>query len=116
MMTKLPPCRACGAFVPHRAEDCPCCGAARAPSLPGWLRALATVGAGGALAVTLSACYGGPCGGAGCYETTPEPCEDADGDGYCGAQDCDDADAAIHPGTRDPEGDGVDQDCNAVDG
>jgi hypothetical protein len=45
---------------------------------------------------------------------------DADGDGFeaveAGGRDCDDAAAAIHPGARDTVGDGVDQNCDAIDG
>ncbi|MFC1890091.1 putative metal-binding motif-containing protein [Thermodesulfobacteriota bacterium] len=46
-------------------------------------------------------------------------CGDGDGDEYadvsCGGDDCDDGDAAIHPGAADPC-DGVDQDCGGADG
>ncbi|RMF85416.1 MAG: PASTA domain-containing protein, partial [Nitrospirae bacterium] len=42
---------------------------------------------------------------------------DGDGDGYTPNQgDCNDADAAIHPGAPDPPGDGVDQNCDGADG
>jgi hypothetical protein len=46
----------------------------------------------------------------------PQPCTDADGDGYCAeVDDCDDGDASIHPGAVDTFGDGIDQDCNGID-
>ncbi|MGB8491308.1 MAG: MopE-related protein [Bacteroidales bacterium] len=41
---------------------------------------------------------------------------DADGDGYTIAEeDCDDTNAAIHPGATEICGDGIDQDCNGSD-
>lgn len=59
-----------------------------------------------------------------CWETEPAyepPCDnDADGDGVlaweCGGDDCDDADATVHPGVEDGEIDGVDRDCDGTDG
>ncbi len=45
---------------------------------------------------------------------------DADHDGYapasCGGPDCDDASSGVHPGATDVCGDGVDQDCDGLDG
>lgn len=45
---------------------------------------------------------------------------DVDGDGYlseaCGGDDCDDADASVHPGAEDPPDDGVDRNCDGIDG
>jgi len=42
---------------------------------------------------------------------------DGDGDGFTPNQgDCDDTLASIHPGAEDPEGDGIDQDCDGIDG
>lgn len=69
-----------------------------------------------AFAVTLMACYGAP------------PCDsgdDADHDGaYSGScdpgfdapYDCNDNDILIHECANDPEGDGVDQNCDGIDG
>ena len=45
--------------------------------------------------------------------------DDADNDGYSidGADaDCNDNDATVYPGADDPEGDGIDQNCDGIDG
>ena len=42
---------------------------------------------------------------------------DNDGDGYTpNSGDCDDSDPSVNPGAPDPPGDGVDQNCNGLDG
>jgi hypothetical protein len=114
-------CSGCEGFVPARAPRCPHCDVTidRRPST---LRKLLNVAGGGAVAVTLMACYGGG------YHQQPMPppntsnaptCTDAskdiDGDGYCEA-DCDEMNKAIHPGAPDTAGDGIDQNCDGTDG
>jgi len=44
-----------------------------------------------------------------------ESLPDVDQDGYTADVDCDDTDAAIHPGASDIACDGIDQDCNGAD-
>jgi hypothetical protein len=41
---------------------------------------------------------------------------DADRDGSCTPDDCDDHNQAVHPGASDPAGDGIDQNCDGTDG
>ncbi len=56
----------------------------------------------------------------GCPGTpTPVPTgnvDDRDGDGFRQAVDCNDGDASIHPDAEDTVGDGVDNNCDGVDG
>ena len=40
---------------------------------------------------------------------------DYDADGYISSDDCDDMNAAIHPGAEEIENNGVDEDCNGLD-
>lgn len=68
---------------------------------------LASLAVGGAMTLTLMACYGLP------------PCDaadDRDGDGFCRFEDCNESDAKVHVGADDPAGDGIDQNCDGVDG
>ncbi|MCA9568018.1 MAG: hypothetical protein KC656_09255 [Myxococcales bacterium] len=58
----------------------------------------------------LAGCPGGPA-----PVPTGDP-NDRDGDGTPTAQDCNDGDADIHPGADDTVGDGVDNNCDGVDG
>jgi hypothetical protein len=109
----LKTCVSCEGFVPGSAGSCPHCGAAAPVSAPsalaGFGKSVTALATGGAMAITLMACYGLP------------PCEsgqDADGDGYstCYAEDCDDTNKDINPLAPDTKGDGIDQNCDGVDG
>jgi hypothetical protein len=120
-MSTLSTCTSCRGFVPATAARCPNCDASAEPRRPRPLarRLLAAAGA-GAVSITLMACYGAP---AHYYKEPPRPqtaCDpgeqDADGDGFCTPADCDDQSAAIRPQVADPDGDGVDQNCDGVDG
>jgi hypothetical protein len=97
------------------ATACPHCEAAvRSRSTA---RRLLDVAGGGAIALTLAACYGAA---PGYYDVSHpqsgcDPSRDVDGDGYCD-DDCDQADASVHPGANDPPGDGLDQNCDGFDG
>ena len=104
MSTPLHTCTACGGFVPEASRRCPnCTSSSFKPRRFAWL-----------FAVTMSACYGV----APRYAEGPQQpdCTDADGDGSCAPQDCNDADATVVPGAADTDGDAIDQNCDGVDG
>jgi hypothetical protein len=73
--------------------------------------------------MTLMACYGGgprrepapPVQNSTNAPMCSDPSKDIDGDNYCEA-DCDEMNKAIHPGANDPQGDGIDQNCDGADG
>jgi hypothetical protein len=103
-------CSHCAGFVPPNLTACPHCDAklldVKANSKFGSMVKTVTAAAtGGLVAVTLMACYGGP----------PSEFDDNDVDGF-GFDDCNDFDATINPGASDPLGDGIDQNCDGVDG
>lgn len=86
------------------------------------MRNLVAAATGGLVAVTLMACYGAaPPGGYRPVNELPPAPTDADGDGFATSAegqgaDCDDSSSSIHPGADDPPGDGIDQNCDGVDG
>jgi hypothetical protein len=116
MPNTLHACPACGGLLPAARTVCPHCDHAvviRPFARLAKILAQLTIGAG--LAVTLMACYGvGPRYGHDGY--AQERCVDADADGVCVEQDCNDNDPSIVPGGGDLDGDGVDQNCDGVDG
>jgi hypothetical protein len=79
---------------------------------PSRLRRLISIASGGAFMMTLAACYGVA------YRGGPQHAQhdDRDRDGSPVPADCDDDDPARWPGNADPDLDGVDQNCDGVDG
>lgn len=118
MTTRLTPCQACGQHVFQGASSCPHCGArfgnAGAPLRLG--RTALSLG----LVLTASvACF--PVAKYGDFDSGIDDTSsvDADGDGYFSHaavdQDCDDSDAAIHPGAKETPDDTVDSNCDGQD-
>ncbi len=110
-------CPRCDGFVPGHLRACPNCEAQ--PSR--WARVgQALLGFTGL--ITLAACYGAP--------PPIDTCYDQDGDGYfpacyddelqCDPEDvycdCADVDPYTNPGEIDTIGDGIDRDCDGMDG
>lgn len=114
----LATCPACDGFLPASATTCPHCGAtvSTAPAPAGIAGKILAAAGTGLMAITLMACYGGG---------PVEDCVDNDDDGFygnaglCGAgsaEDCDDDDPKVNPDAEDPDGDGIDQNCDGADG
>lgn len=104
-------CSHCAGFVPPHLTTCPHCGMESLelktnPKFGSVVKNVAAAATGGLVAVTLMACYGGP---------PSEFPRDNDGDGVA-FDDCNDFDATVFPGANDPLGDGIDQNCDGVDG
>jgi hypothetical protein len=113
MPTPLDDCPICGGLRPA-AHACPHCEApAERPRAPRLARTIAALVGAGAATITLMACYGAP---PGYYRPQAEPCTDADHDTVCAPTDCNDQDPTVFPGAADADGDGIDQNCDGVDG
>ena len=115
----LEACERCDGLNPVGRRVCVHCDEALRSAAPvgrrwrGARLAARLVGASAAL-VTLMACYGMIAhkhgdlyGGAGA---------DTDGDGVATPEDCNDQQREVFPGAADRDGDGVDQNCDGVDG
>ena len=68
-----------------------------------------------ALAWLLAVLLAAGCGSGTVDTGGPTPTVDTDHDGYTTEVDCDDSDAAVHPGMAEVCGDSVDQDCSGLD-
>ncbi len=92
------------------------CSHAQAVARTGWGRSLRTVLITGAIVLGLVACGRPhpvePLGTPYCNDIS----WDLDGDGYCDGYDCDESDPERHADATDDEGDGIDQNCDGVDG
>jgi len=110
-MANLRTCGACDGLVPAARATCPHCDRP-VGRIARVARRLATAAGGGALLMTLMACYGGP--------PKCEPGTDKDGDRFCTkgprTLDCNDDDPNVRPWAEDKAGDGIDQNCDGVDG
>jgi hypothetical protein len=133
-------CSHCGGLTPRESSSiCLHCDAIL-PRAPRWARRLSVL-LGPAGAILLAACYGAP-GRYGRSADYPQGMtrQDLDHDGAAGPWicqggysrprceeeirrmppppdlDCDDADPKRYPGAEDPDGDGIDQNCDGVDG
>lgn len=127
-MPKLSSCSSCCGFLPPRADQCPHCDAVASPAasprrgrFARLSRALFELAGGSAVALTLMACYGAgaPYRGAHVRPQPHQQCApemDRDRDGVCAPEDCDDNRRDVYPGATDRPGDGVDQNCDGVDG
>jgi hypothetical protein len=128
-MRMIRPCSTCAAPVTVKMSRCP---HGNATNLRGVLHrtvtAVATLAGGLAMSTTLSACYGAPCAQDDdpycpdkdyvptCSMVSAQPqTDDADGDGYCRLQDCNENDKAVNASARDIPNDGIDQNCDGKD-
>ena len=110
----LEACEGCGTL--NRPGACAClgCGAklrvcSHSPALA--VRGLALAGCVGLKDDIAQPAYGVAISG------LPDSAEDGDGDGFSTAQgDCNDDDETVFPGAEDPAGDGLDTNCDGVDG
>lgn len=93
---QLASCDSCDGFVPVASTRCPNCDAAQPRTGRGLLARAGQALAGGAVAVTLMACYGAPAQ----HQLAPPPTVDP---------------SCAEPGSVDPDGDGICEPAAASD-
>lgn len=125
-------CTACGGLTP-RETAATCLHCDEPLRAPRWAWKLTRL-LGPAGAILLAACYGAPGryygrgdsapiaidgdrdGSPSRYECNPHGYRNCDRSLYPHELDCDDADPSRYPGAQDFDGDGIDQNCDGVDG
>ena len=132
-MSDLIVCRVCDGFSPVGRTTCLHCDVLLAPKgkMRPWVRNALLIVGGASLSMTLAACYGDPCAYDGCYgpdgaggrvedggvsQFCDDLSSDMDLDGHCGVFDCNENDSDINRSAEDAEGDGIDTNCDDVDG
>ena len=108
-------CSACGGLTPRTPGVVACLHCEARLSPPRGFALLRFL-LGPAGAVLLAACYGPPPGRYNHLDRPVPGADDHDGDSSPAGQDCDDNDRNIYPGAPDVFGDGVDTNCDGVDG
>jgi hypothetical protein len=118
MTHSLHSCPACAGFLSPAATICLHCDAPVRPMRGGRLaRAILGLLGSGVAAVTLMACYGGPGHVMNYGPTCANGGSDADHDGECTPEDCNDTDRLIFSrASESSDADGVDQNCDGADG
>lgn len=114
MSQPLRTCAACGGLSPAARATCLHCDARLTAPRFGRVRAVGRALAAGGALVTLMACYGMVARPGSPYDASCQ--SDSDRDTVCAPRDCDDTRADVFPGAADPDQDGVDQNCDGVDG
>ena len=114
MSSPLLTCSACGGLSPASRSVCLHCDERITAPRFSHLRTLGRVLAAGGALVTLMACYGMVARRGGMYDA--ECRGDSDQDTVCAPRDCDDSRMDVYPGAADPDQDGIDQNCDGVDG
>ena len=99
-------CPSCSCYFRHEESVCPHCRAHASPTARTATALLLGLALTGCFDKEAQALYGMP---------VESSAEDLDGDGWAADEDCDDANAEIHPEATETAGDGVDSNCDGED-
>ena len=116
-MPSMKTCPNCGGFAPAGIKVCPHCETAFSSSFlfSDPMRRIGGALIGGAMAITLSACYGAPPANISDDPNCAPGQLDNDNDGFCGDMDCDDDDPTVFVWAEEIPNDGIDQNCDGED-